>query len=201
LNRRFKAALIAALAAVALAAAIFVVDPLAFYRMRVPPGGASTPLEENTSNSLPPMEFYSMQVPPGCIGILFEDSALNRLPPNASKAIVDLFISSPVGDLTERVTAVVSRGSRAFYKLCLSIDLSEAEGKFKEYVDRMKALTNLSEPPVALPTLNIVAYAYSDGRKYVASEMYSTATSRDPFALLRGSHIVVVRDLKFSALP
>jgi len=192
-HRRVKASIIIALVVAASTAAVFVADPLILLLL-----------------------FYRMQVPPGCVGVLFEDSALNRLPPNASKAIVELFITSPVGDLTEKVTVVVSRSSRSFHKLCTSRDLGEAERKFKEYVDRMKVLTNLSETPVALPTLNIVAYTYSNGFKYVAWEIYSVAkfyrekgftppealkaALRDPFAFLKGSHVVVVRDLKFLAV-
>jgi len=184
--RWVKVSIIIALVVIAPTVAVFAADPLAFYRI---------------------------QVPPGCVGVLFEENLLNTLPPDVSKALVQISIDSPIGGLGKKYAAA-PRGGRSFHVVCIEAEggLRGAEERFQDAVNRMKSAMGSAGgdlPVFIFPTVNIVLTAFSGDRKYVASIQYSAVdlykekgflepeavkrAMQDPFAPFRGSHVIVVK--------
>jgi len=165
---------------------------------------------------LDPLFIYRLQVPSGCVGVLIDGNILSGVPGNKAFARVSLFAPG----LGERsLELAVPRGGRAFDKLCLGVSLNEAVKKFRDFEDRLKRELNVSELPARhLPSITIYVTVFGDGVQYIASTVYSAydyfkeaglpdheasrRASEDPFAFMRGMHIIVVdsRRIKFSAV-
>jgi len=166
--------------------------------------------------ALDPLFIYKLQVPSGCVGVLIDGNILSGVPVDKAFARVSLFAPG----LGERdLELVVPRGGRAFGRLCLGVGLDEAVKRFREFQDRLKRALNVSELPVEyLPSITIYITAFGDGVQYLASTVYSAydyfreaglpdheasrRASENPFAFMRGMHVIVVdsRRVRFSVV-